>query len=206
MRDDRIVGAPQPLFYFGAMSPYSWFAAERIGTLLPQARWHGLLAGAIFKANDRTSWGLTDARRRGIEDCEARAAAHGLGPIRWPDPWPTSDLLVARAMVHADRQERLEDYALAAMRLSFLEGVDLGRSDAVLEAARRAGLDAEAMHEAIGSEEVKQGLRAVTDEALRAGVFGVPTIVLGEELYWGDDTLERAVTSFHTQDRLYSGG
>src|SRR5271170_6252478 len=125
MRHDRPVSAPQPLFYFGAMSPYSWFAAERIGALLPQARWQGVLAGAVFKANGRTSWGLTDARERGIADCEARAAAHGLGSIRWPDPWPTSDLTVARAMAYADSQGLLEPYALAAMRLSFLEGADL---------------------------------------------------------------------------------
>ena len=80
------------------MSPYSWFAAERIKQLLPEAQWRGVLAGAIFKANGRVSWGLTERRGEGIADCEARAAAHGLGPIRWPEPWPTSDLLIARAM------------------------------------------------------------------------------------------------------------
>ena len=202
MRHDRGVSAPQPLFYFGAMSPYSWFAAERIGTVLPEARWRGVLAGAVFKANGRTSWGLTDARGEGIADCEARAAEHGLGPIRWPDPWPTSDLLVARAMAWAQRGGELEPYALAAMRLSFLEAVDLGELDAVLEAARRAGLDAEELRGAIGSDEVKGALREVTDEALQAGVFGVPTVVIGEELYWGDDTLERAADAYRVFEQL----
>ncbi|MEA2215926.1 MAG: hypothetical protein QOK19_1487 [Solirubrobacteraceae bacterium] len=202
MRHDRPVGAPQPLFYFGAMSPYSWFAAERIGTLLPQARWQGVLAGAVFKANDRTSWGLTDGREAGIADCEARAARYRLGPIRWPEEWPTNDLAVARAMVYADRHGQLERYALAAMRLCFLEGVDLGELDAVLEAARRAGLDAEALREGIGGEDVKLELRAVTDRALQDGVFGVPSIVIGEELYWGDDSLERAATTHRVLDEL----
>ncbi len=195
------VPAPQPLFYFGAMSPYSWFAAERIGALLPQARWQGVLAGAVFKANGRTSWGLTEAREEGLAECEKRAAEHGLGPIRWPDPWPTSDLHVARAMVYADGVGSLAEYALAAMRLSFREGVDLGEMEAVLEAARRAGLDPDALREAIGSESVKQELRAVTDRALELGVFGVPTIVIGEELYWGDDTLERAAAAY----RVHAG-
>jgi 2-hydroxychromene-2-carboxylate isomerase len=196
------MSAPQPLFYFGAMSPYSWFAAERIRGLLPQARWQGLLAGAVFKANGRTSWGLTDAREDGIADCEARAARHGLGPIRWPEPWPTSDLAVARAMVWAEGKGRLEPYALEAMRLCFLEGADLGELDAVLEAATRAGLDPAELGGAIGSDEVKRRLRAVTDQALEAGVFGVPTIAIGEELYWGDDTLERAVASYGVLDTL----
>jgi 2-hydroxychromene-2-carboxylate isomerase len=184
------------------MSPYSWFAAERIGALLPQARWQGVLAGAVFKANGRTSWGLTDGRAAGIADCESRAAHYGLGPIRWPREWPTSDLTVARAMVYADSNGQLQRYALAAMRLCFLEGVDLGELDAVLEAARRAGLDAGELSEAIRGDAVKQELRAVTDRALAAGVFGVPTIVIGEELYWGDDTLERAVATHRVLDEL----
>ncbi len=196
MRHDRGVSVPEPLFYFGAMSPYSWFAAERISTLLPEARWQGVCAGAIFKANGRTSWGLTENREQGMADCEQRAAQHGLGSIRWPDPWPTSDLTVARAMVWADGQGQLKPYALAAMRISFLEGADLGELSAVQEAARRAGLDPGELAEAVASEEVKAKLREVGDRALAAGVFGVPSIVIGEELYWGDDTLERAASAY----------
>jgi 2-hydroxychromene-2-carboxylate isomerase len=95
-----------PSFFFGAMSPYSWFAAERIGRQLPQARWRGVLAGVVFKEHGRTSWGLTERRDEGIADCQKRAAQHGLGPIVWPDPWPTSDLLAGRAMAFCERQDR----------------------------------------------------------------------------------------------------
>jgi 2-hydroxychromene-2-carboxylate isomerase len=175
------------------MSPYSWFAAERIEDLLPQARWRGVLAGAVFKAHGRVSWGLTERRSDGIADCEARAADHGLGPIRWPDPWPTSDLLVARAMAFAQRaapaQDLLKSFSLAAMRLAFLEGADLGEEDAVLEAGKRAGLDARELSRGLADPHVKDALRKVTDEALQAGVFGVPTVVIGQESFWGDDRL-----------------
>ena len=181
-----------PRFFFGAMSPYSWFAAERIDLLLPEARWSGVLAGGIFKANDRVSWGLTERREAGMADCQERAARHGLGPMRWPEPWPTSDLLIARGMIFAEGLGRLKPFSLAAMRLAFLEGADLGERDAVLEAGRRSGIEAAQLDAGLDSDQAKQGLRAVTDEALALGVFGVPTIVLAGELYWGDDELERA--------------
>jgi 2-hydroxychromene-2-carboxylate isomerase len=190
---------PGPRFFFGAMSPYSWFAAERIDELLPEARWSGVLAGGIFKANDRRSWGLTERRLAGIADCELRARTHGLGPIRWPEPWPTSDLLVARAMIYADAGGRLKPFSLAAMRLAFLEGVDLGEREAVLEAGRRAGIAPAELDRALDSEQVKQGLRTVTDEALALGVFGVPSVIVGGELYWGDDELDRAATAPHAR-------
>jgi 2-hydroxychromene-2-carboxylate isomerase len=212
-----------PVFYFGAMSPYSWFAAERIEQLLPAARWRGVLAGALFKQSGRVSWGLTQRRAGGIADCNARAAKHGLGPIEWPDPWPTSDLLVARAMAfceHATTQRQsgsatdalatsggagggddlLKAYGLAAMRLAFREGADLGELDAVLEAGRRAGLDEHELRDGIQDPAVKDTLRAVTDEALAAGVFGVPTVLLAKTQFWGDDRLEDAAAAFRASD------
>jgi 2-hydroxychromene-2-carboxylate isomerase len=196
MDDDVRMPESQPLFFFGAMSPYSWFAAERIEQVLPDARWRGLLAGAVFKANGRTSWGLTEQRSAGMADCEARAAAHGLGPIRWPDPWPTSDLLVARGMAYAETLGMLEPFALNAMRLAFLEGADLAERSAVLDAGQRAGLDRPELDSALEDELIKQALRSVTDEALALGVWGVPTVVLGKELYWGDDRLDEAAEAY----------
>jgi 2-hydroxychromene-2-carboxylate isomerase len=192
------------------MSPYSWFAAERIEQLLPGAQWAGVLAGAVFKANGRVSWGITEHRADRIVDCEARAAAHGLGPIRWPKPWPTSDLLIARAMIVAGRSSSppgtvignaahkpegrglLKPFALAAMRLAFLEGADLGDADAVLEAGRRTGIDAQMLRDGFGDPDVKDALRSVTEEALAVGVSGVPTVAIGQKLFWGDDRLEDA--------------
>ena len=202
-------GPAAPLFFFGAMSPYSWFAAERIEQLLPDARWHGVFAGAIFKANGRGSWGFTEARASGLADCEARAAAHGLGPIRWPEPWPTNDLLIARAITFAEgrdegtaaRGERSAAKALgiAAMRLAFLEGADLGEAAAVLEAGRRAGLDVEELRDALSSADIKDALRRATDDALALGVFGVPTVIVGGELFWGDDRLDEAAAAYRSQ-------
>ena len=205
MRDDWQVNASEvPRFYFGAMSPYSWFAAERIEQLLPQASWRGVFAGALFKANGRVSWGLTEERPEKLADCERRAAELGLGAIRWPDPWPTNDLLIARAMAFCERvdaeqhtdgapgQELLKSFALGAMRLSFLEGVDLGEPQAVLEAGRRSGLDEDQLRNALQQAEVKDALRASNEEAVAAGVFGVPTVILSGELFWGDDRLQEA--------------
>jgi 2-hydroxychromene-2-carboxylate isomerase len=185
-----------PYFFLGAMSPYSWFTAERIAQYLPNARWQGVLAGAVFKANDRVSWGLTERREQGIADCEARATAHGLGPIRWPDPWPTSDLLVARAMVYAESRDRLERFALSAMRLCFLEGQDLGEMESVLVSGERVGIERTELETALADREIKDRLKAQTDEVLALGVFGVPTVVLGTELFWGDDRLEDAAASY----------
>ena len=180
------------VFYFAAMSPYSWLSAERIGTLLPSAEWLPVTAAFIFKAAGRRSWGLTDERTRGIADCEQRASEHGLGPIVWPDPWPTNDVPVARAMTFAGMQGLLKQYALSAMRLAFLEGADLAEAESLLEAGRRCGMDGAILAEGIEDPAVKSRLREVTDGASAVGVFGVPTVIVGGEHFWGDDRLLEA--------------
>ncbi len=178
------------------MSPYSWFAAERIDGLIPGALWIPVFAGALFRANGRGTWGLTERRAGGIADCEARAAAHGLGPIVWPDPWPTNDVTAARAMAFADDQGRLHEFALAAMRLAFREGGDLGDLSVVQAAGARTGIDPERLAQAITDQAVKDSVRANHDQAIALGVFGVPTVVLRDgQAFWGDDRLEEAAAA-----------
>ncbi|MEA2335905.1 MAG: hypothetical protein QOG40_2395 [Solirubrobacteraceae bacterium] len=218
--DDWQMSSPTPPgFYFGVMSPYSWLAAERIGRVLPAARWRGVLAGVVFKEHGRTSWGLTERRAEGIADCEARASEHGLGPIVWPEPWPTSDLLAGRAMAFCELRDRecapangardaskpgdslLRTFALAAMRMAFLEGADLQPLDAVLEAGRRSEIDEFELREALSDQRVKDELRAITGEAIAVGVFGVPTVLVGGELFWGDDRLRDAASAYGASAR-----
>jgi 2-hydroxychromene-2-carboxylate isomerase len=191
IRHDRLVVAA-PLFFFGAMSPYAWFAAERIERLLPDAEWRAVFLGGMFKANGRASWALDERREAGIAECESRARDYGLAPMRWPEPWPTSDLTVARAMVLAAARGLLKPFALAAMRMAFREGADLAQTAVVLEAGHRTGIDAGELAAALTDPEVKGALRAATDDALARGVFGVPTVIVREELFWGDDRLEQA--------------
>jgi 2-hydroxychromene-2-carboxylate isomerase len=181
-----------PLFFLGAMSPYSWLAAERIEGLIPAAQWQGVFLGGIFKANGRTSWGVGEQRSHGMTDCEARAKAYGLGSMRWPDPWPTSDLAVARAMLFAERRGALKRFAREAMRMAFREGADLADTVVVLEAGQRSGLERGELQAALTDPELKDALRAATEEAHARGVFGVPTVIVGDELFWGDDRLEHA--------------
>jgi 2-hydroxychromene-2-carboxylate isomerase len=192
VRNDPGVSTDPPVFFFAAMSTYSWISAERIAAVLPSARWKPVTAAFIFKAAGRTPWGLTDRREAGIADCEERARRLGLGDISWPQPWPTSDIPVARAMTYADSIGRLRPYALSAMRLAFREGANLELVETLLEAARRCGIDERELASGIEDPAIKDRLRETTDEASALGVFGIPTVIVAGDLFWGDDRLDEA--------------
>jgi 2-hydroxychromene-2-carboxylate isomerase len=185
-----------PVFYFGPMSPYSWLAAERVGALVPEAEWRCVRVAAVFREHERMSWGFTDRRAEEMAEVEERARTRGLGAVSWPDPWPTDPLRAERAIIYAGSQGALERMALEVMRMAFREGADISELDPVLEAGRRAGLDAAGVEDAVAKQEIKDALRRNTDAALAAGVFGIPTMIVdGGELYWGDDKLEAAAAA-----------
>lgn len=185
----------RPLFFFGLISPYSWLAAERIGALMPGADWRPVFAGGVFKAAGRTSWGLTHERGANLADCEARARAHGLGEFRWPDPWPVLDVVAGRAALVAGRTGRLEAFSLEIMRIAFREGADITDVAVAQEAGRRSGVDPAAIETGVRDPAIKAQLREITDGAVALGVFGVPTVVVDGQHFWGDDRLEEAANA-----------
>ena len=124
--------------------------------------------------------------------CEARARSYGLGQMRWPDRWPNNGALVARALVYAQRQGELQRFALTAMRMEFLEGLDLGEGESLRAVASRVGFSPADVAAAIDDPEVDAVMRADADHAVALGVVGIPTVVVDDALFWGDDRLEEA--------------
>jgi len=185
-------------FYFDLGSPFAYLAAERIAEVLGKpVEWQPLSLGALFKLNGRSSWALADPERRraGIAEVERRARLYGLPVLRWPDPWPTNYLFAMRAATFASRMGRGEEFAVRAFRQAFQHGRDLESHEHVLAAAEEAGLDRRALAHATADPQIKRALREATDAARELGVFGVPTIAIGEELFWGEDRLAEAAAA-----------
>jgi 2-hydroxychromene-2-carboxylate isomerase len=157
-------------------------------------RWQPVLLGGLFRLTGRSSWALGDFQRRqaGMADIERRALAYGLAPMRWPDPWPADYLNAMRATTYAFSIDRGREFAMQAYRDAFQHGAELSVAEHVFKSAQRAGLDPTAVRAGIADPQIKQALRDATDAAYDRGVFGVPTIAIGDELFWGDDRLEDA--------------
>jgi 2-hydroxychromene-2-carboxylate isomerase len=184
MSDER------PVFYYDLGSPYAYITAERINSTLPVVpEWQPILLGGVFKATGRSSWGLGPEREAGMAECERRAERYGLMPFRWPDKWPGNYLAAMRAATFAKKSGRAVAFSLAAFRQQFAAGRDLSELDNVLLAAAACELHPRAVTTGIESKSVKDELRRATEEAVERGVIGVPTVRVGDELFWGDDRL-----------------
>lgn len=187
----------RPLFFYDLGSPYSYLAAERVNALFIDAvgeppEWQPVLLGALFKRFGRDSWGNGPGRDAGMRECERRASAYGLPPIRWPEPWPPNTLYAMRAATFAKEIGRTVSFSLAAFRQAFAAGSDLSQPENVLLAGAASEMHPRAIEAAVGRRQIKERLRAATDAAGDEGVQGVPSVLVAGEVFWGDDRLEEA--------------
>ena len=186
----------QPVFYYDLGSPYSYLSAERLQQVLPvMPVWQPILLGGIWQQSGGQSWGVTDAREDGQQEVERRAGEYGLMPVRWPEGWPNHTLKAMRVAIFAQTIGRAVAFSLAAFRQAFAGGKDLSDVDNILIAAAACELHPNAILKALETQSVKDKLREATAEAYDKGVRGVPTIAVGDDLFYGDDRLEEAASA-----------
>jgi 2-hydroxychromene-2-carboxylate isomerase len=188
------------VFYFDLGSPYAYLAAERINAAFSETgaeipEWQPVLLGGLFQRFGRDSWANGPGREKGLHEVERRASAYGLPPIAWPQPFPGNTLYAMRVATFAKEIGRTVSFSLAAFRQAFVAGRDLSEPDNVMLAAAASEMHPRAIEAAVGRGAIKAALRDATDRAGDLGVIGVPSVVVDEEIFWGDDRLEEAAQS-----------
>jgi 2-hydroxychromene-2-carboxylate isomerase len=191
----------RPVFYYDLGSPYAYLTAERINQTLAEIPvWQPILLGGIWQQTGGGSWANTDRRDEGLREIERRAAEYGLMAVRWPDPWPGNTLKAMRAATFAAHTGRAVAFSLAAFRQAFAGGKDLSQIEFVLMAAAACELHPNAVLKALETQSVKDQLKRATADAYNRGVRGVPTVAVGEQLFYGDDNLGQAAEALSSQE------
>ena len=179
--------------YVDPQSPYAYLAEARAaGVLGGEPHLQPIALGAIFVMRGWGSWAHTDTRPEHVAAIETRAAAAGLPPLTWPEDWPAQTLGPARAAAWAHQQGAARPFLRAYWHRVFAQGSPAGDITTLTAAADAAGLDAAELPAAIADQALKDALREWTDAAWAIGVRGIPTLAVGDELFYGDDQLEAA--------------
>jgi 2-hydroxychromene-2-carboxylate isomerase len=186
-------------FWFEFASTYSYPAAARIEDVARAAgvrvTWRPFLLGPIFARqgwNDSPFNIYPEKGRYMWRDLERICALRRL-PFRHPSQFPRNGLLAARVACTSASEPWLPSFVRAIYDANFARDRDIARPETVAEVLDGLGLPAAGLLERAQSAEGKERLRAQTDEAIRLGVFGAPTFVVGGELFWGNDRLEDAI-------------
>lgn len=185
--------------WFEFASTYSYPAVWRVAAAARGAGvaidWKPFLLGPIFQAqgwND-SPFNIYPVKGRYMwRDLERVCAQHGL-EFRRPSRFPRNGLLAARVACLAAAEPWCGDFVRAVSRANFVEDRDIADPAVVGAILDTLGQPGAAVIERAQAPANKERLRAATEEAERLGIFGAPTFVVDDELFWGNDRLEDAL-------------
>jgi len=189
-------------WYFDFISPFAYLQSEQLAALGAHARlrYRPILFAGLLNANAHKGPAEIAAKRTFTYRFVTWQAKRMGIPIKFPPEHPFNPLALLRLALACDcRPEAVQrifrfvwrDGRLPDLPIEWAELVhDVGLADASTR---------------IADPDVKAALRANTDEAIARGVFGVPTIAVGDALFWGVDATEMAVDYLRGALRLDDG-
>lgn len=180
-------------FFWDPASPYTYLAGTQIEALAArhgaEVIWKPFVLGKVFEATGNRAPATIPAKGKHLfADVQRWAAYYGV-PYRFPSRFPINSIAALRAGCAANAAGCGGAYARAVMKAYWADDADIARPEVVAAVATAAGLDGAALVAKTQEQAIKDQLRANTDEAVARGVFGAPTLFVGETMFWGNDRL-----------------
>jgi 2-hydroxychromene-2-carboxylate isomerase len=183
-------------FFFDFGSPTAYLAYTQLARIAGECRaeivWRPMLLGGVFKATGNQSPVMIAPKGRWMWlDMDNWARRYGV-PLKIHPNFPANTLTLMRgaAGLQMRQPKRFLRYVDVVYRAMWETGRDLGNTTELAATLKEEGFDAADFTVMVGDPEVKAKLIAITDEAVKRGVFGAPTMFVGEQMFFGQDRLE----------------
>lgn len=190
---------PDLEFWFEYASTYSYPAAMRIEKLAQAAgvavHWRVFLLGPIFQAqgwND-SPFNIFPAKGRYMwRDLERTCATLSIPFVR-PSQFPRNGVLASLVACQFASEGWIAEFSKAVFHANFAADRDIADPQVVTACLNGLGLDGNRVLAQAQSPESRALLRAQTDKAKSLGIFGAPSFLIGDEIFWGNDRLAEAI-------------
>jgi len=185
-------------FWFSIGSTYSYLSVMRLPAVANATgiifRWQPFDVRHIMLEQDNIPFRNKPVKAAYMwRDIERRARSYGLNPVL-PAPYPLPGLVLANRVAIVGAVEGwVEDYTRATYRRWFELGQPAGEEPNLGASLSEIGQEPARVLARAGQHEIVHALDAATAKAMSLGIFGAPTFVVGEEIFWGDDRLDDAV-------------
>ena len=186
-------------FFFDCSSPWTWLAFRNVQPIARElgveVRWKPVLVGGIFNAVNPSVY---EFRERGVpakqaylrKDLADWSRLAGIS-IRFPPTvFPVNSVKAMRGCLLLEPEGRLVSFAEAVFHAYWSEDRDISQDAVLAELCTGVGVEPERYFAGIARQDIKDRLRANTEEVIARGGFGSPTIFVGgDDMYFGNDRL-----------------
>ena len=186
-------------FYFDIISPYAYIAHKKIEKINKDNKilfnYKPMLLGGLHNLANITAPAFNDFKMKNMKnDCDLVSKKNNI-QFKWNEKFPINSLYIMRGYLFVNHDKKKE-YLNKFFDAYWKDNKDLSNQDNINEILKTLNIDPNLFLEGIKDDEIKKLLKQMTTKAFNLEIFGAPTFIYNNKLFWGQDRLEYAIDEF----------
>ena len=180
-------------FYFDIISPYAYIAYKKILKIKDiNFKLKPILLGGLHNLAGITAPAFNKYKMKNMQnDCELVAKKNNIS-FKWNSKFPINSLNIMRGYLCV-KDNKKEEYLNIFFEAYWNEDIDLSNEENIKILLKKLKIDEHDFFNLIKNQDTKDKLKRFTQEAFEKEVFGAPTFIVNNKIFWGQDRLEYAL-------------
>jgi len=188
-------------FYFDIISPYAYLAYKQLNSLenLKQIKFNykPILLGGLHKLAGITAPAFNEFKMKNMKnDCNLIASKKNI-KFQWNDKFPINSLKIMRGYLSVN-EEKKDIYLETFFNAYWRDNINLEDIEEIKNLLRKIDIDINKFFDDLENIEIKEKLKKITNSAFEKEIFGAPTFIVNDKLFWGQDRLDYALEEYST--------
>ena len=183
-------------FYFDIISPYAFLAYKNIIKIENiKFNFKPILLGGLHNLVGITAPAFNKFKLKNMKnDCELISKKNKIN-FTWNSKFPINSLYIMRGYLVV-KENKKKEYLDIFFNAYWQDGIDLSIEENIIQIVENLNINHKEFFRDIAQKKIKDELKFMTDEAFKKEIFGAPTFVVNDKIFWGQDRLEYALDEF----------
>ena len=183
-------------FYFDIISPYSYIAHKKIQKIKEHQKvifnYKPILLGGLHNLAGISAPAFNKYKMKNMQsDCELVSKKNNIS-FKWNLKFPINSLSIMRGYLAVEDSQK-EDYLNIFFNAYWRDNLDLSSDKEFSKLLESLKIDSKIFFDKITQQSIKDTLKQLTNDAFEKEVFGAPTFIVNNKIFWGQDRLEYAL-------------
>ena len=183
-------------FYFDIISPYSYIAHKKIQKIKEHQKvvfnYKPILLGGLHNLAGISAPAFNKYKMKNMQsDCELVSKKNNIS-FKWNLKFPINSLSIMRGYLSVEDSQK-EDYLNIFFNAYLKDNLDLSSEKEFSKLLESLKIDSKIFFDKIKQQSIKDTLKKFTNDAFEKEVFGAPTFIINNKIFWGQDRLEYAL-------------